>query len=1262
MTVEESRKFIELSKTKQRGRPSGMYHILPLLTFGDYAAKRDSDYLYIYTHRGAFCVARFYNSGNARAFLQWNEQQSAPRFCLYANNLKTFIDHIGGCVAKRLNFMDNSKSTKESDWQSKGNHLRYRRKKFFLMLLVFLLIIPTTSKASYTDGEFEINEGDTKTLSYNDCYSNSMCTVHSYKWTVTSSNIEIVSTNGRYSCKIRGLKPTGRQAVKLTINFTQRGYYGESITQTDVRWWFVTVKAVNHPVTGISLTPTSASLKVGETKQLSATISPSNATNKSVSWTSDNSSVAEVSSSGLVTAKGVGQTVINCKAKDGSGKTATCSVSVAEAIKSTGITVSRQTVALKVGNTWELSATITPSDATDKSVSWSSTNSSVATVNSSGLITANRLGKASIICKTNDGSGATDTCNVIVTTLNNYSIFTAKTKEGVEIQFHVGDISKGECNICYRGYPAIDKNTTGPITIPEEVEGLKVTSIDNCAFEYCTGITKVAIPNSVKSIYPWAFNGCSALSTITGISQLEHLGHGVFNGTPWYNSLPDGIVYLGKVLYKYKGNMPANTQINIKDGTVSISRDAFQYCSGLVGIVIPQSVTEIDDMSFAYCQNLSSITVAQNNTKYDSRGNCNAVIDKKGDVLVVGCKSTTFPSSVKAIGTYAFLTSGIQEVAIPSNIDSIANYAFYYSLSLRSVAIGKGVRKIGYASFSGCRKLRNITVVPDNPYFDSRENCNAIIEKSSDKLIAGCSTTTIPQSVKSIDQYAFGDVLDSIYTFTIPDQVESIGHRSFIYNNSLRSITIGKNVKEYGKETFIGCTALRAIHSLRAEPVEIDETTFSNSVYDNATLYVPIGSRLNYMCTEGWAKFKNIVETDQTTGLEGDVNGDGTVDGIDIVALSNIVLDNITGNSAADLNGDGVIDGVDIVALANTILGGGDNAKAKKLRALTASTDNTGISFETFSINAGEEKEVAIDMTNPNDNITLVQFDMVLPEGLSLKKDGENFDIDIAGRTTWRKHTLDARNNGSFIRFLMYSSSNALIEGSEGAVIKLKFSADENFKGGDIKLENILLVTPEEKGIRPDTYVYSLKTSEEPAEANISVEPFTIDAGEEKEVVIDMTNPNDNITLMQFDVVLPEGLSLKKSGTDFDIDIAGRTNWRKHTLNARDNGSFIRFLMYSSSNALIEGSEGAAIKMTLVADENFKGGKIGFENILLVTPEEKGIRPANFEVDALGKSVGIEETKIGRKTAPKIYDLSGRRLAKPTKGINIIDGKKVLIK
>lgn len=298
--------------------------------------------------------------------------------------------------------------------------------------------MPITSKAyQYTDGEFEINEGDTKTLSYKDSYSNSMCTVHSYKWTVSTSGIEIVSTNGRYSCKNRGLKPTGRQAVKLTINFTQRGYYGESITQTDERWWFVTVKAVNHPVTGISLTPTSASLKVGETKQLSATISPSNATNKSISWTSDNSSVAEVSNSGLVTAKGVGQTVINCKANDGSGKTATCSVSVAEGIKSTGITVSRPTVALKVGNTWQLSATITPSDATDKSVSWFSSNSSVATVNSSGLITANRLGKASIICKTNDGSGATDTCNVIVTTLNNYSNFTAKTKEGVEIRFYV---------------------------------------------------------------------------------------------------------------------------------------------------------------------------------------------------------------------------------------------------------------------------------------------------------------------------------------------------------------------------------------------------------------------------------------------------------------------------------------------------------------------------------------------------------------------------------------------------------------------------------------------------------------------------------------------------------------------------------------------------------------------------------------------------------------------------------------------------------
>jgi len=175
------------------------------------------------------------------------------------------------------------------------------------------------------------------------------------------------------------------------------------------------------------------------------------------------------------------------------------------------------------------------------------------------------------------------------------------------------------------------------------------------------------------------------------------------------------------------------------------------------------------------------------------------------------------------------------------------------------------------------------------------------------------------------------------------------------------------------------------------------------------------------------------------------------------------------------------------------------------------------------------------------------------------------------------------------------------------------------------------------------------------AQATLSIENFDIKAGEEKEMVIDLTNPNDEITLVQFDLRLPAGLSLKQTGGDYKYDMCDRTTWRKHSLDVNATEGIIRFLLASSSNTVIDGTEGAIIKMTLVADNNYQGGEIRLENILLVSPDEKEIKPA--DISTLGIADVMAE-KIEKGT--KIYSLSGQRLTAPRKGINIVGGKKVL--
>lgn len=196
--------------------------------------------------------------------------------------------------------------------------------------------------------------------------------------------------------------------------------------------------------------------------------------------------------------------------------------------------------------------------------------------------------------------------------------------------------------------------------------------------------------------------------------------------------------------------------------------------------------------------------------------------------------------------------------------------------------------------------------------------------------------------------------------------------------------------------------------------------------------------------------------------LKGDVNEDEKVNGTDLVALTNIILGKNPEKAAADVNGDKKVNGTDYVALANIILGKTASRRAKKTAGAM------GLSIEEFDIKAGETKEMVIDLSNPEDEITLVQFDLRLPAGLSLKQTGGEYDFDIAGCTTWRKHSLDANAQADgTIRFLLASSSNTVLDGKAGAIIKMTLVADNSYRDDVISLENILLVTPNEKENTP---------------------------------------------------------------------------------------------------------------------------------------------------------------------------------------------------
>ena len=422
--------------------------------------------------------------------------------------------------------------------------------------------------------------------------------------------------------------------------------------------------------------------------------------------------------------------------------------------------------------------------------------------------------------------------------------------------------------LCYGGY--MNYENYQQIIIPDSV-----ISIGEQAFAHCKGMKgHLTLPNSLKSIGELAFYDCDITSVTIGES-LTTIEPGAFarcdnlksvswnaKNCPDFDSSPFNhyfeetfTSFLAPIMYFKFGNnvehIPAFlcsslgiTDIDIPNSVTTIGRSAFNNCIFVTNLEISKSVMSIGEDAFLGCSHqLNSIVVENGNTCFDSRDNCNALIDTKTNTLILGSKNTTIPESVTSIGENAFYKcSGLSSVTIPESVTSIGRYAFYESGLSGKLTIPETITSLGDHAFSYCSELDSIVW--------NIKNC-ADLNSAPFSYCEGVTSFEIGESVENIPAYLC-ESLRKISKIEIPASVKSIGKRSFYNCRGLTSINIPNKIKSIGSYTFADCTNLTSIN-IPDSITSIGESAFANCYNLTGNIKIPstvtsIGERAFYEC------------------------------------------------------------------------------------------------------------------------------------------------------------------------------------------------------------------------------------------------------------------------------------------------------------------------------------------------------------------------------------------------------------------------------